>query len=228
MTSHWRTLLFDLGAAPYAFYTAQDVWRHSCATLVRYFPAPAALPEGGEPVVRVVDLGCGPGVTALAMARCCAAAHITGVDVAAGMLRQAARARHRAEPDVAGRVRFLQTDAARLPFDEGSVDAVTGHSFLYLLPNRPAVLAEARRILRPGGRAIFMEPHAKYSSPAALLRYSHDPRFVLSVALWRCFSRAHVRYTGPKLLAELDRAGLRPLASHDVLGGMGVVGAAER
>jgi hypothetical protein len=73
-----------------------------------------------------------------------------------------------------------------------------------------------------------MEPRAGHISPAALIRYSHDARFVVSAALWRLFSGAHVRYTGAGLLAELERAGLRPVAWQDVLGGMGVVGAAER
>jgi SAM-dependent methyltransferase len=228
VTSQWRTLIFNLGAVPYAYYTAQDAWRHSCGSLVRYFPPPATPQGGGEAVVRVVDLGCGPGVTAIAMAQRCPAAEVTGVDIAPAMIRQAGRARRKAAPDVARRVRFLQADATRLPFDDGSIDAVTGHSFLYMLADRPAVLAEARRILRPGGRAIFMEPHAGHISLATMIRYNHDFRFVVSVALWRLFSGAHVRYTGPSLLAELSRAGLRPLASQDVLGGMGVAGAAER
>ena len=90
---------------------------------------------------------------------------------------------------------WLQADAARLPLAEGSVDACTGHSFLYLVADRSAVLAEARRVLRPGGQLVLMEPSARGASPAGVLRVSHDVRHLVSVSLWRPFSLLHGRFT---------------------------------
>ena len=46
--------LFNLGADVYGWFTAQPVWRASCAELAAQVPAGAG--------VRVADLGCGPGV----------------------------------------------------------------------------------------------------------------------------------------------------------------------
>jgi SAM-dependent methyltransferase len=50
----------------------------------------------------------------------------------------------------------VQADAQRLPFDEASFDAAMMISMLHHVEDRPAALAEARRIVRPGGRLVLM------------------------------------------------------------------------
>jgi demethylmenaquinone methyltransferase/2-methoxy-6-polyprenyl-1,4-benzoquinol methylase len=52
---------------------------------------------------------------------------------------------------------LVQADAAALPFAAGAFDAATSHSFLYLVSDRAAVLAEVARVLRPGGRLVVLE-----------------------------------------------------------------------
>jgi len=94
------------------------------------------------PGTRLLDVGCGPGtITAAAAAR---GADAVGVDLAVGMLALG-RARH-------PRLELLEADAEALPFPDGTFDAVVGGFILNHLPAVDTALAEAARVLRPGGR----------------------------------------------------------------------------
>jgi ubiquinone/menaquinone biosynthesis C-methylase UbiE len=108
------------------------------------------------------------------------------------------------------------------------VDACTGHSFLYLVADRRAVLAEVFRVLRPGGRLVLMEPHARGASALQVLSVSRDPRHLFSVALWRPFSRLHGRFTAETLAATLARAGFTECCVEETLGGLGLIVSARR
>jgi ubiquinone/menaquinone biosynthesis C-methylase UbiE len=65
-----------------------------------------------------------------------------------------------------------QGDATRLPYDDGSVDAVVLTAVLGEIPDQAAAMREIQRVLRPGGRLVvgelFGDPH--FTSPAALRR----------------------------------------------------------
>lgn len=213
------TGLFNLGAEVYGWFTNQGVWRASCAGLSE------RLPLGKEPVV--VDLGCGPGVSAIELARLRPDAQLVGLDVAPRMLGEARR-RLRTAGLPPGLVQLVLGDAARLPFPSDTVDALTGHSFLYLLPDREAVLAEAMRVLRPGGRLILMEPHERPARLNAVLRLSRDPRHLIAVMLWRPFSRVHGRFTSASLGATLSAAGFVNCRVEETLGGLGLLASAEK
>src|SRR5207245_5705111 len=128
-----------------------------------------ALRVSGIESARVVDLGCGPGVSTFELARRLPSARLAGVDVAPRMLAQARR-RCRAAGLPSGRITWLNADAARLPLPAASVDACTGHSFLYLVANRRAVLAEVRRVLKPGGWLVLVEPHSRPATPRSVMR----------------------------------------------------------
>jgi SAM-dependent methyltransferase len=92
----------------------------------------------------ILDVGCGAGrFLALAAA---AGAAVTGLDAAPSLL---AIARRRV-PDAP----LLQGDIESLPFDDDTFDVVTGvNSFQYATDPRHAH-AEARRVVRPGGRVV--------------------------------------------------------------------------
>ena len=95
-----------------------------------------------RPGARVLDVACGPGyVAAAAVGR---GAGVTGLDFSAAMIAEAAR-RH---PSIA----FREGDAESLPFDAASFDAVVMNFGLLHLARPDAALAEARRVLRTGGR----------------------------------------------------------------------------
>jgi ubiquinone/menaquinone biosynthesis C-methylase UbiE len=95
--------------------------------------------------MRVLDLATGPGYVAeRAAAR---GAHPIGVDIAEEML---AVARTR-QPEL----EFRRADAEELPFEDGRFDAVVGGFILNHLPNPERALAEAVRVLSPGGAVAY-------------------------------------------------------------------------
>ncbi|WP_432765425.1 methyltransferase domain-containing protein [Halomonas pelophila] len=106
----------------------------------------AGLPERAE---AVLDLGCGPGETAAGLAeRYGAACLVIGLDLAPGMLDEARRSH--GDP-----VRWLCGDAAALPLADASQELVVSNLAIQWCPDLDAVLAEVRRVLRPGGRALI-------------------------------------------------------------------------
>jgi ubiquinone/menaquinone biosynthesis C-methylase UbiE len=104
----------------------------------------------------VLDYGCGPGyLTKYLIDQ--GASHVTGIDVSDGEVEQAIeRAR---ENGIADRSRFLVADGHATEFPGDSFDLIVGAAILHHLDLRRA-LTEIRRILRPGGRAVFLEPLA--------------------------------------------------------------------
>jgi ubiquinone/menaquinone biosynthesis C-methylase UbiE len=108
---------------------------------------------------RVLDLGCGTGACAVALAR--AGFDVTGVDSAPGML---ARAYPKVSPDLASRLRFRQADAdGRLPFPEQHFDVVIAISVLQTLQSPQRTSREVWWVLKPGGLfVVFHFPAPAY------------------------------------------------------------------
>jgi len=175
------------------------------------------------PGPRVLDLGVGPGTSALEMAHADPARAHVGLDVSAPMLRLARRragALGLALPLVRG-------DALRLPFRDGALDGATGHSVLYLLDDPAGALAEVRRALRPGGGVAFLEPRAGAARVRDALA-AGGPRHAFAMAMWRGMARLHRRYDEASLPALLERAGFARARAWPVLSGFGVMAAATR
>jgi SAM-dependent methyltransferase len=109
----------------------------------------AALPAGA----RVLDAGCGAGAALLpAAAAVGPSGHVTGIDLAEGML---ARAAAEAEGRGLSWVDVQQADAQDPPLPAGSLDAVLASNVLFFLPE-PALAAQRYRdLLRAGGLFAF-------------------------------------------------------------------------
>ena len=105
---------------------------------------------GGQPAV-YLDVGAGAGSLVLAAAQRWPAARIIGLDASAGMLSVARSRVADVLADDGQRFTWLAADAAAMPVDDASVDVATSSFVLQLVADRPAVLAEMRRVLRPGG-----------------------------------------------------------------------------
>lgn len=60
-------------------------------------------------------------------------------------------------PPAAGTTRLRAAGAEDLPFDDGSFDAVVGTFILCTIPDPAGALAEVARVLKPGGRYLFIE-----------------------------------------------------------------------
>jgi SAM-dependent methyltransferase len=109
-----------------------------------------------SPARHLLEVASGSGGPALHVARV-TGCRVTGVDVNASGVATATQAAA-ASPE-AGRLDFRIADAtAKLPFDDGSFDALLCIDSMNHLPDRRAVLEDWRRVLRPGGRAIFTDP----------------------------------------------------------------------
>jgi 8-oxo-dGTP diphosphatase len=211
--------LFELGAHPYAALTTLRPWRRHAQALAMH----AQL----GPKDHALDLGCGPGESAFAMADQVPGLEVTGVDASAAMIRIANE-----RPKAHG-VSFEVHDARKLPFADGVFGGVTGHSFLYLVPEVSKVLAEAKRVLTPGRRCVFLEPRdvprSEGATAGALLRAGlAEPSLLPALSLWRAASRSFGRFDTARFERLFDAAGLVPLYSKVTLEGLAMFGVAER
>jgi ubiquinone/menaquinone biosynthesis C-methylase UbiE len=102
----------------------------------------------------VLDYGCGDGRIAVRLASD-GARKVTGFDISEGQIEAARRSAQ--AKGVADRTEFLVADAHATGFPDDSFDLVVGVAILHHLDLAEA-LHEIRRILRPGGRAVFTEP----------------------------------------------------------------------
>jgi ubiquinone/menaquinone biosynthesis C-methylase UbiE len=212
--------LFEVGAGFYAWMTAQQPWRHSCGRLVERLPAKSC-------PLRIVDLGCGPGAATFELARHRPQDSVSGVDIAGRMLRRAQR-QARAQGLTGDHLSWVQADATQLPFKTESIDAITGHSVLYLLDDPGSALAECRRVLRSGGRLVVMEPSDRGIRLRDVLKMSADPRFVLSIVLWRPVSWLKGRFCAEALMARVREAGFTNCQVYEALNGLGLIACAQK
>ena len=106
--------------------------------------------EAVGPARRLLEVGAGTGRIALPLHR--RGRQIVGADLARPMLeRYRAKAAAAALPPPA----VLQADATRLPFGDAGFDAVLEVHVLHLVPDWELALAEARRVLAPGGMIVI-------------------------------------------------------------------------
>lgn len=104
-----------------------------------------------DPGAAVLEVGCGPGTLWARNAdRLPLDVRLTLTDASPGMVDAARRTL--VEAAVAGTVSVA--DAARLPFADATFDVVLAAHMLYHVDDRPRAIAEARRVLRPGGRFV--------------------------------------------------------------------------
>jgi 2-polyprenyl-6-hydroxyphenyl methylase/3-demethylubiquinone-9 3-methyltransferase len=95
---------------------------------------------------RVLDLGCGKGRFARRLAD--AGAQVVGLDLSSAMLAEA------------WGLKCIRGSARRLPIASGAFDAVAAVELFEHLPDLDGVLAEARRVLRPGGVLAIVDKNA--------------------------------------------------------------------
>ena len=155
----------------------------------------------------VLDLGCGTGVVARAIAVGNAfAGTVTGVDQSPDFV--AAAQRLAAEDGVGDRVEFVVGDAHELEFPAASFDVVVAHTLLSHVRDPLAVLAQTRRVLRPGGVVALFD-----GDYASLTFGSSDPP--LGDAMERAMQSMIM--SQPRVMRELPRlllqAGLQLNAS---------------
>ncbi len=111
----------------------------------------------GRPAGRVLDVGTGAGLLAIEAVRRWPAVSLTGLDGSAEMLAVAeTAAQAELSPADLARLDWRRGHAQDLPFEAGSFELVISSFAYQLVPRLTPALAEALRVLRPGGRLAFV------------------------------------------------------------------------
>jgi ubiquinone/menaquinone biosynthesis C-methylase UbiE len=130
---------------------------HFVADLVAFWP----------PTGNVLDLGTGTAQIPIELCRKAGAVHVVAVDAARHMLELGRDNVRRA--GLAERIRLELCDAKRLPFADGTFDAVVSNSIVHHIPEPAAVLREMVRVVKPRG-ALFVRDLARPPDEATLQR----------------------------------------------------------
>jgi demethylmenaquinone methyltransferase / 2-methoxy-6-polyprenyl-1,4-benzoquinol methylase len=151
---------------------------------------------GPAPGMRILDVATGTGMVAGELLSRCECS-VVGIDQSPAML---ARARSRFAGEPSAKVELMEGEAERLPFPDGSFDALTFTYLLRYVDDPRATVRELARVVRPGGRVASLEFGVP---PLALARVAW--RFYTAVglpSLGRVASRewAEVgRFLGPSI-----------------------------
>ena len=141
--------LFEQGQIEPEVVSDEEMWRrdlgHSLRVVFEWL--------GDLRAKRVLELGCGAGDYTIMMAR--HGAQVTAIDIAPASLMITRRRAGRSGVDSA--VGVSCAAAERLPFPAETFDRVVGFGLLHHA-DLSALGPEVRRVLRPGGRALFREP----------------------------------------------------------------------
>ena len=150
-----------------------------------------------DPRANILELGCGPGNLSVWLAQ--NGYSVTGADKSDSMIRRAARFKSAAK--------FIQADAFDLPMGNAEFDVVLLSSLINIVPDRPKLLAEAGRVLRPGGTISALFPTPEFTITRAdeistKLRLNH-----LSSAAISLWASAPPNLEPPEISRELIAAG---------------------
>jgi arsenite methyltransferase len=147
-----------------------------------------------RPGERVLDLGSGSGTDAfVAAVHVGPSGQVVGIDMTE---EQLAKARRLQQEHAISQVRFEAGLIERLPFEDGSFDAVISNGVINLAPDKDQVFTEAARVLRPGGRLALADIVTEEQLSDAI---------VSNVDLWAsCIGGAPRQDT---YLAQLEEAG---------------------
>lgn len=153
-----------------------------------------------RPGERVLDLAAGTGTSSVPFAE--AGAETVACDFSLGMLRVGVRRQTGVE-----RLRFVAGDALKLPFADGTFDAVTISFGLRNVADTDLALRELRRVAKPGGRLLVCEVS---HPPNVLLATGHKMhlRYGLPLLARVSSNPDSYRYLGESTLAWPDQAAL--------------------
>jgi len=135
-------------------------WRHAMTDCIPPGGRPPGDPPHGgtsppvSPLPLVLDVASGTAGVAIQLARRCGG-RVIGVDLTEPMLGRGRR--NVAAAGLAGRVCLVAGRAERLPFTDGTFDALTFTYLLRYVADPQATLAELARVVRPGGTMASLE-----------------------------------------------------------------------
>ena len=211
---HEVASMFDDVAARYDL--TNDVLSLGQARLWRKAVAQAVAAKPGE---RVLDLAAGTGTSSLPFVA--DGAYTVSCDFSLGMLREG-RKRHPQLPFVAG-------DGMRLPFPDGTFDAVTNSFGLRNIQDTDRALSELLRVTKPGGRVVICEFSQPVWKPFRTVYTEYLMRALPPLARTVCSNPDAYVYLAesirawpdqPGLARRLQHAGWQRVAWRDLTGGI--------
>jgi ubiquinone/menaquinone biosynthesis C-methylase UbiE len=134
---------------------------------------------GPSPDTRVVEIGCGTGAIARMIATRPGVTEVVGTDPSPILINHAA---HLSEG--LANLSFQEADGRDLPMPDASFDVAVLHRVLSHAPGPEQLLAEAYRVLRPGGQIVVFD--GDYST-ITLATGDHDPLQVCVHAMVQAF-----------------------------------------
>ncbi len=212
----FKRFLFEVGAG----YYARKLATGPEADIRREFVAALALPPANSNShLQLLDVGCGPGHVARALAG--SGYHVTGVDRCYSLLRIARRLASKLE--LPGRVEFHHSTTDRLPFDDASFDVTYATGVIYWVEHLAETLREIVRVTRPGGAVAFLDPHSSMSIANARAyseRHGLSRRDTRKMTAWATSARFNRRFEESELRRALVAAGLEQIDLELRLDGM--------
>ncbi|MER5462464.1 methyltransferase domain-containing protein [Streptomyces sp. NPDC002668] len=125
---------------------------------------------------RVLDVGCGGGMAVKLLSQRASRGFVAGVDYSMDMVSQAVR--RNVEGVARRRVEVRYGDSAALPYEDASFDQVCAIETFYFWPDPMQGLAEAYRVLRPGGQvSITLEMSREADTDPSLVQRYFGRRF---------------------------------------------------
>ncbi len=130
----------------------------------RFVVEMAALPQAG----RLLDIAAGTGDIAFEALKKAPDAQVVGADFALQMMRVGRR-----RAPYGPRVAWTGADALRLPYADGSFDAVVSGYLMRNVVDIPRALTEQKRVLKPGGRIVILDTSPPSDNPLKPLIMLH-------------------------------------------------------
>lgn len=141
--------LYQTDPAQYAYYTSNDKFYSVVRSSDDFYYSWLRDNATGK---KVLDFGCGAGVASAEIAKF--AAHVTGIDISPEAVRIAQE--QAKKTGVAGNTTFAVMDAESLEFAPGTFDVVSVRGVLHHM-DLDAALTQIHKVLKPDGKAIFLE-----------------------------------------------------------------------
>lgn len=176
----WRENLAAVGEV--------DVFKHSTPELYDRYMGPLLFAPYAEEVARrvallgperILETAAGTGIVTQAVLQAVPTAEIVATDINPAVVEYAAQ---HVQSEA---VRFQAADAQQLPFDDESFDLVLCLFGVMFFPDKVRANAEARRVLRPGGRYVMvtfnhldLNPVPKAAGEAVATLFPEDPRYM--------------------------------------------------